>query len=94
MAILRISLSKKSKSIAVGGHAPTTATHTGKYRGQLCAGSKATSARLTVIFCRRGFQRAAEESAACGGFSDPEQGQRSQSANGVRRDASTATSLK
>jgi len=87
-------LSKKLKSIAVGGHAPTTAIHTGKYRGQLCARSETTSARLAAIFCRRGFQRAAEESAACGGFSDPEQGQRSQSANRVKRDASTATSLK
>ena len=87
-------LSKKSKSVAVGGHAPTTATHTGKFCGKLCARNAVTSARFAVKFCRRGFQRAAELSAACGGYSEAKQGQRSQSASaiyGAPRDAGTAT---
>ena len=32
-------LSKKLKNVAVGGHAPTTATPTGKFYGKLCARS-------------------------------------------------------
>src|SRR5699024_6482442 len=50
-------LSKKSKSVSVGGHAPTTETPTGKFCGKLCARSEATSARFAVKFCRRGFQK-------------------------------------
>src|SRR5699024_332690 len=50
-------LSKKSKTVAVGGHAPTTATPTGKFYGKLCARSFAPSARFAVKFCRRGYTR-------------------------------------
>ena len=81
---------KSIKSVAVGGHAPTTATPTGKFCGKLCARSIATSARFAVKFCRR----AAEPSAACGGCSEAEQGQRSQNASAVQgapHDAGTAT---
>ena len=86
----RFRLSKKLKSVAVGGHAPTTATPLGKFCGKLCARSIATSARFAVKFCRR----AAEPSAACGGCSEAEQGQRSQNASAVQgapHDAGTAT---
>ena len=48
---------KSIKSVAVGGHAPTTVTPTGKFCGKLCARSIATSARFAAKFCRRGFQR-------------------------------------
>ena len=54
---LRLRLSKKLKFVAVGGHAPTTVTPTGKFYGKLCARSKATSARFAVKFCRRGYTR-------------------------------------
>ena len=80
---------KKLNSVAVGGHAPT-ATPTGKFYGKLCARNEVTSARFAVKFCRR----AAEPSAACGGYSEAEQGQRSQSASALvraPRDADTAT---
>ena len=83
-------LSKKLKFVAVGGHAPTTATPPGKFCDKLCARSIATSARFAVKFCRR----AAEPSAACGGCSEAEQGQRSQNASAVQgapHDAGTAT---
>src|SRR5699024_7046922 len=81
---------KSIKSVSVGGHAPTTETPTGKFCGKLCARSRATSARFAVKFCRR----AAEPSAACGGCSEAEQGQRSQNASAVQgapHDAGTAT---
>src|SRR5699024_6493306 len=67
-----------------------TATPTGKFCGKLCARNKVTSARFDVKFCRR----AAEPSAACGGCSEAEQGQRSQNASAVQgapHDAGTAT---
>src|SRR5699024_5609582 len=48
---------KKSKSVSVGGHAPTTETPPGKFCGKLCARNKVTSARFAVKFCRRGFQK-------------------------------------
>ena len=51
-------LSKKLKSVAVGGHAPTTATPPGKFCGKLCARSCAPSARFAVKFCRRLRSRA------------------------------------
>lgn len=51
-------VSKELKSVAVGGHAPTTATPPGKFCGKLCARSKATSARFAVKFCRRLQSRA------------------------------------
>ena len=75
---------------ACGRSAPTTATPTGKFYGKLCARSIATSARFDVKF----FRRAAEPSAACGGCSEAEQGQRSQNASAVQgapHDAGTAT---
>ena len=50
-------LSKKFKSVAVGGPAPTMVTPTGKFCGKLCARSEATSARFPVKFCREGFQK-------------------------------------
>src|SRR5699024_6244979 len=50
-------LSKKSKTVAVGGHAPTTATPTGKFYAKLCARNAVTSARFGVKFCRRGYTR-------------------------------------
>src|SRR5699024_5716741 len=62
----------------------------GKFCGKLCARSMATSARFAVKFCRR----AAEPSAACGGCSEAEQGQRSQNASAVQgapHDAGAAT---
>ncbi|WP_295470100.1 hypothetical protein, partial [uncultured Subdoligranulum sp.] len=40
-----VRLSKKSKIVAVGGHAPTTATPPGKFYGKLCARNEVTSAR-------------------------------------------------
>ena len=83
-------LRKSIKSVAVGGHAPTTATPTGKFCGKLCARNEVTSARFAAKFCRR----AAEPSAACGGCSEAEQGQRSQNASAVQgapHDAGTAT---
>ena len=52
-----VRLSKKFKSVAVGGPAPTMATPTGKFCGKLCARSEATSARFPVKFCREGFQK-------------------------------------
>ena len=81
---------KSIKSVAVGGHAPTTATPPGKFYGKLCARNEVTSARFAVKFCRR----AAEPSAACGGCSEAKQGQRSQNASAVQgapHDAGTAT---
>lgn len=51
-------LSKKLKFVAVGGHAPTTATPPGKFCDKLCARSIATSARFAVKFCRRLQSRA------------------------------------
>ena len=53
----RLRLSEMFKTVAVGGHAPTTATPTGKFCGKLCARSIATSARFAVKFCRRGYTR-------------------------------------
>ena len=50
-------LSKKLKFVAVGGHAPTTATPTGKFCGKLCARNEVTSARFAAKFCRRGFSK-------------------------------------
>ena len=50
-------LSKKLKSVTIGGPAPTMVTPTGKFCGKLCARSKATSARFPVKFCREGFQK-------------------------------------
>src|SRR5699024_5027861 len=75
---------------ACGRSAPTTATPTGKFCGKLCARNEVTSARFAAKFCRR----AAEPSAACGGCSEAEQGQRSQNASAVQgapHDAGTAT---
>ena len=66
----------------------------GNFTANCVRGALATSARFAVKFCRRGFQRAAEPSTACGGYSEAEQGQRSQSASaiyGTPRDAGTAT---
>ena len=88
-------LSKKLKTVAVGGHAPDDGDTDRKILRQIvCEERLATSARFAVKFCRRGFQRAAEPSTACGGYSEAEQGQRSQSASaiyGTPRDAGTAT---
>src|SRR5699024_1380963 len=75
---------------ACGRSAPTTATPPGKFCGKLCARNEVTSARFAVKFCRR----AAEPSAARGGCSEAEQGQRSQNASAVQgapHDAGTAT---
>ena len=66
----------------------------GNFAVNCVRGALATSARFAAKFCRRGFQRAAEPSTACGGYSEAEQGQRSQSASaiyGAPRDADTAT---
>ena len=66
----------------------------GNFAANCVRGALATSARFATKFCRRGFQRAAEPSTACGGYSEAEQGQRSQSASaiyGAPRDAGTAT---
>ena len=54
---------------------------------QECARPHGSSARFAVKFCRRGIQRAAEPSAACGGCSEAEQGQRSQSTSAAPRRA-------
>jgi len=51
-----IQIVKKLKSVLVGGPAPTTRTHTGKFRGKLCARNEVTSARFSVKFCRKGVQ--------------------------------------
>ena len=51
-------LRKSIKSVAVGGHAPTTATPTGKFCGKLCARNEVTSARFAAKFCRRLRSRA------------------------------------
>src|SRR5699024_10996565 len=51
------SVSENIKTVAVGGHAPTTATPPGKFCGKLCARSFAPSARFGVKFCRRGYTR-------------------------------------
>ena len=62
----------------------------GNFAANCVRGAIATSARFAVKFCRR----AAEPSAACGGCSEAEQGQRSQNASAVQgapHDAGTAT---
>ena len=62
----------------------------GNFAANCVRGALATSARFAVKFC----QRAAEPSAACGGCSEAEQGQRSQSTSTLSRtpcDAGTAT---
>ena len=46
-----------SKSVAVGGHAPTTATPLQKSKAKLCAGSAATSARFCFTFRPKGIHR-------------------------------------
>ena len=56
----------------------------GNFEANCVRGALATSARFAAKFCRRGFQRAAEPSTACGGYSEAEQGQQSQSASAIR----------
>src|SRR5699024_2012512 len=91
----RSRLSKKSKSVAVGGHVPTTATPTGKFYGKLCARSFAPSARFAVKFCRRGFQRGLRSRAppaADTARRSRGSGRRAQApSQGAPRDAGTAT---
>ena len=45
------------KIVAVGGHVPTTATHTGEFDPKLRARPCGPSARFWAKFCRKGFQR-------------------------------------
>ena len=61
---------------------PTLATHTGKFYGKLCRRPWADCA-----ICRKILSKAVEPSAACGGYSEAEQGRRSQSASAAPRHA-------
>ena len=90
----RFGLSKKLKTSPSADMRRRRRHRQGNFAANCVRGALATSARFAVKFCRRGFQRAAEPSTACGGYSEAEQGQRSQSASaiyGAPRDAGTAT---